>query len=220
MKYFVLVFCCCLFWGTAQAQQLVGIKGGYGLHNIRAVPSMRIPQPEQKWVQGLSGGIVFRTLNSQHLGLQMELLVEQKGWHLLPGTPDAYRIEEQHLSLPIQSVVMIGRGNVQLVVSGGAFAAYIMKEEEFYEEGAGAGYPVKFRRQSNQDWHYGLLGGLGPALRIGRSWLQLEGRFSYTLSNRLEPNLTASDAFNISNQQSVTFALTWLTQLGAIKDTK
>lgn len=220
MKYFVLVFCCCLLSGTAPAQQLVGIKGGWGLHNIRAVPSIRnVPLPEQNWVQGLGGGLIFRTLSSKHLGLQLELLLDQKGWHLLPATPNAYRIEEQHLTLPVQSVVMVGKGNFQLVINGGAFVSYIIGEK-ITEFGSPDGYPVKFRGQPNLDWHYGLLGGMGPAIRIGRSWLQLEGRFSYTLSNRLQPNLSVNDAFNITNQQSVSFALLWITQLGSSNNTK
>lgn len=220
MKYIVLIYCCCLLSGTALAQQLVGVKGSWGLHNIRAVPSVRIPQPQQQFVPGPGAGLVFRTLSSRHLGLQLELLVEEKGYSLLPlNDPDNYRIEERHLTLPIQSVVMVGRGNFQLVINGGAFASYIFGEN-VVEKAEAKAYPIKFWEQTNQDWHYGLVGGLGPAVRIGRNWLQLEARFSYSLSNRLKPNLSVTDAFNISNQQSISFSLQWLTQLGAVNNTK
>lgn len=213
MKYIVLIYCCCLLTGTALAQQLIGVKGGYGLHRMEF---MRSPAPNQQWVKGMGGGVAFRSLNSKHLGLQLELLLEQKGWHLLPGTPDAYHLEEQHLVLPIQSVVLIGKGRLQLIVSGGAFAAYIL-QEEVRVNAPGTAY----QRQRKQDWQYGLLAGLGPAVRIGaKNWVQLEGRFSYTLSNRLEPNLATGDAFNVSQQQSATVSLVWLTQISAAKNNK
>ena len=210
MKQFVLVVCCCcLLTGSSIAQQLVGIRGGYGQHRLQ----FNVPRPpEQQWAPGVGGGVVFRTLNSPHLGLQLELLLEQKGWHLFPGTGQAYHIEEQHLSLPIQSVVMVGKGRLQFVIAGGAFATYIMGQKVI-ENGTDDTYGINYERQPLLDWQYGLLGGLGPAVKIGRNWLQLEGRFAYTLSNRLEPNLARFDAFNVSQQMSVTVALVWLTRL-------
>lgn len=155
---------------------------------------------------------MFRSLNSPHLGLQLELLVEQRGWHLFSGTPEAYHVQEQHLSLPIQSLVIVGSGRLQLLITGGAFASYILSDK-ILENGTDVRYPINYRRQPMQDWHYGLLGGLGPAVRLGNNLLQLEGRFAYTLSNRLEPNLARNDAFNASQQMAVTVSLVWTTQL-------
>ncbi len=213
MKYGILIFCFCLLTGSLLAQQLIGVRGGYGQHGMQFNAT---PKPEQQWEAGLGGGVVFRTLSSPHLGLQLELLMEQKGWYLFPGTDNAYQMQEQHLMLPVQSVVMVGNGRFQLVIGAGAFASYILSEKIMHSGEASPG----FKRQPMQDWHYGLLGSLGPAVRIGRNWLQLEGRFSNALSNRLEPNLAVTDAYNLSWQQSVTLSLVWLTQLGASPNTK
>lgn len=192
------------------AQQLVGVRGGYTFNRMEF---SRRPTPEQQWVQGYSGGVVFRTLNTPHLGLQLELLLEEKGWHLFPATDDAYGTLERHLSLPVQSVVMLGKGRFQFVVNGGAYASYVLKER-ITHQGIGGGYPQDYQQQPRQDWQYGLLAGLGPAVKIGGNWLQLEGRFAFTLSNRLQPNLANRATFNVSQQQTVTVALVWLTQLG------
>ncbi|AHM61275.1 hypothetical protein D770_15105 [Flammeovirgaceae bacterium 311] len=190
----------------------VGVRGGYGLYRIQFNEILNLAVPAQEWTPGLGGGIVFRSLNSPHLGLQLELLMEQRGWHLFSGTSEAYHVQEQHLSLPIQSLVIVGSGRLQLLITGGAFASYIFSDE-ILENGVDVRYPINYRRQPMQDWQYGLLGGLGPAVRLGNNLLQLEGRFAYTLSNRLEPNLARNDAFNGSQQMAVTVSLVWTTQL-------
>lgn len=209
MKYFILICCCCLLAFAATAQQMAGARAGYILSRMQFD---RAPAPLQSWVNGLGGGVVFRTMNSPHLGLQLELLVEQKGWHLFPGTTEAYEIQEHHLSLPVTSVVVAGSGNLRLVINGGVYASYVFKEEVL-EDGQQDVYPVAYAQQSRQNWQYGIVAGLGPAVKIGRNWLQLEGRFAYTLSNRLAPNLAVTNVFNESQQQAVTVSLVWLTQL-------
>jgi hypothetical protein len=213
MKHFViLVCCCCLFSGTAFGQLSVGVRGGYGLTRIQFNEFTNMAAPAQEWTPGIAGGILFRSLNTPHLGLQLELLLEQRGWHLFSGTSEAFHIDEQHLTLPIQSVVIVGSGRLQLLVTGGAFASYILSEK-IQENGTEAIYPIDYRSQPLLDWQYGLLGGLGPAVRLGKNLLQLEGRFAYTLSNRLEPNLARNNVFNGSQQMSVTVSLVWTTQL-------
>lgn len=213
MRHIILLISFCMLSGTLPAQQLLGVRGGYGQHRMYFNVT---PQPLQQWESGGNAGLVFRTLNSSQLGLQLELLMEQKGWHLFPGTEDAYALQEQHLTLPVQSVVLLGKGRFQFMVGAGAFVSYIMSEKIITN---GAGSRV-YEAQPKQDWHYGLVGSLGPALHIGSTWLQLEGRFSNTFSNRLAPNLAIAGTYNLSWQQSASVSLVWLVRIGSSKNNK
>lgn len=209
MKHFFLIVGCCLMAGMAHAQHFVGARVGFGLNQMNFNVS---PAPEQDWVQGATGGFVFRSMASKHMGIQVELLAERKGWHLFPGTQNSYLIEELHATLPVQTVVVIGKGPFQFVLTAGAFASYVLGEQKT-TDGVND-YPVNFDEQPRRDWQYGLLGGGGPMLQISkRSRLQLDARYAYTLSNRLEPNLASSETFDVSQQQGASVSLMWLFRL-------
>lgn len=210
MKHFLLIVSCCLMTGVASAQHFVGARVGYGFHQMKFNVS---PAPEQNWTPGLAAGFVFRSMATPHLGIQIEVLAEEKGWHLFPDTDNSYLMEELHATLPVQTVVVIGKGRLQFVLSAGAFGTYILGQE-VVTTGVSPDYPVRFDEQPRRDWQYGLLGGGGPMIQVGkRSRFQLEGRYYYTLSNRLEPNLTQNNTFDVSQQQSVNVALLWLFRL-------
>jgi hypothetical protein len=210
MKHFLLFIACLLLGVAAQAQHFVGARGGMGFHQMLFNVS---PSPEQAWARGASGGFVFRSMTGKHMGIQLELLAEEKGWHLFPGTPGAYHLQELHATLPIQTVVVLGKGRLQFVITAGAFASYIMGQE-VHRDGTNTAYPVDFKQQGLQEWQYGLLGGMGPMFQISkRSRLQLDARYAYTLSNRLEPNLGLDNTFDVSQLQTANVALSWLFRL-------
>ncbi|EMR03826.1 outer membrane beta-barrel protein [Cesiribacter andamanensis] len=217
MKHFLLTLACCLLALGTQAQHFVGARAGYGFHQMRFNV---VPAPAQEWAQGATGGFIFRSMATKHLGIQIELLAEEKGWHVYPGTAEAYHLQELHATLPVQSVLVIGKGKLQFVLTAGAFASYIFGQEPQLD-GLDTSDKDYYNDQRLQEWQFGLLGGGGPMLKVSkRSRLQLDARYVYTLSNRLEPNLSLDNTYDVSQFNSIQVGLSWLIRLRELETFK
>lgn len=203
-KLLLLLGCCFLSFGL-QAQTSVGLRGGSSLSLVNTKPAIG-----QEYVSGMEAGVVARFLNSNHLGMQLELNYSVQGFHFYPATTEAYHKKLSYLQLPLTSFVQLGRGRLKFNVQAGAFAAYTVKQEEVLLPTGEAEIPVLYAHQEELPWQYGVLVGGGPAFHFNFGILQLEARFTQHLSDFWKADFSRDDDFDTTQQQTITFGLQWL----------
>ena len=209
MRLFTLLFILLVATGSLQAQSQFGVQAGLTYNQMY----LRITGLEQNYVQGRQAGIHWQTFSNKYAGFRLGLVWEEKGYELFSDIPElTYRVREYHVSLPVQSAVVVGKGRLKLGASGGVYVSRILgREVELGSANtiAEADLGIDFSTQERLDWQYGLQGGLGPIIQLGGSMLQLEGKFAMNLSNRYQSDLSASGALNTSQQQTISVGVIW-----------
>ena len=83
MKKLLVLLIIFLFTIAAKAQPkdfktelYIGAKGGMTFSKVRFYPSI-----VESFLQGNTGGIVFRLISEPHIGFQVEVNYTQKGWN-------------------------------------------------------------------------------------------------------------------------------------------
>lgn len=205
MKNLWLLLVCCLLLGKLTAQTSVGVRGGVSLSRVNFTPAI-----SQTFVSGYEAGLLFRHLNTKHLGIQAELNLSRQGWHIYPADSRAYEKELQYIQLPLLSHVQLGGGRFTFVAQAGGFVAYTFSEKDLKLPLEDAEPGVVYAQQDLLPWQYGVLAAAGPSFRFNFGTLQLEARFAQHLSDLLQVNLNRPDDFDASQQQIITFGLQWL----------
>lgn len=205
MKKFWLLIACCLCLGTLTAQTSVGARGGMSLSRVNFTPAV-----PQAFVSGYEAGLLFRHLNTKHLGIQAELNISRQGWHMFPADSQAYEKELQYIQLPLLSHVQLGGGRFTFVAQAGGFVSYTFSQKDLSLPAENAEPGIAYEQQALLPWQYGVLAAAGPSFRFNFGTLQLEARFAQHLSDLLEVNLNRPDDFDASQQQIITFGLQWL----------
>jgi hypothetical protein len=195
--------------GSAQAQNQFGVQAGYTFNqmyfNFRGL--------QQAWVPGRQVGVHWRRYSMPQAGIQIGAVWQEKGYDIFADIPQArYRVKEYHIELPVQTAVVVGKKNFRFGFTGGMYVGYVLGRT--IEQGSSfgiveSGIELDFTQQARLPWQYGLQGGLGPQIKIGSGWLQLEGKFAMALSNRYETDLSRINSLNISQQQTVSIAVVW-----------
>lgn len=214
-KFFlVLLMCFCGLLGEALAQIGVGVRGGHVLSQVSLeyIATSLTIRPRQAIVEGYEVGVVGRLMNTKHFGLQVEANYSQLGWHLYLETEGERLREFEMVQVPLVSYLQMGRGRFKFTVQAGAFASYILKNQDILaplEEELPAEM-LKMGHQKNLPWQYGILAGAGPSYHFSFGVLQLEARFSQTMSDLLEVDLIRTDDYDGFQLQNITFGLQWV----------
>lgn len=203
-KLLFLLGCCLLPLGL-HAQTSVGLRGGSTLSRVNFEPAVG-----QEFVTGIEVGVIGRFLNTEHLGMQVELNYSQQGLHLYPATSNAYQQNFHSIQLPLTSLLQLGNGRFKFNVQAGAFLAYTFKETDVLLPGGETEPPVLYAHQEELPWQYGVLAAAGPAFHFNFGILQLEARFTQHLSDFWKADLSRGDDFDASQRQTITFGAQWL----------
>jgi hypothetical protein len=197
----------------AEAQHYIGVRGGYGLGYGRFNP-----RKEMQPVWGLwSGGFAWKYYTPQKFlgGVGAEVEFIQRAYQYLVNPDDetlSYRRTVNTINVPFiwQPHFNIMNNRMRIFLNLGVFAAYnFSSKEEYVMRGEGVVYrkPYEMRIIRDNPLNFGLQGGLGVNVILGKIELAVEGRyyFSYgdilrTLAKYQPNNILRSplDNFNIS----------------------
>ena len=187
--------------GSAQTttfvpETYVGINGGATLSQVYFMPSV-----DQNFLQGYSGGLVFRHNSQNHLGMQAEINYSQRGWSEQSG----YTRRLDYVELPFMSHFYFGK-KMQVYLNLGPKVSVLINENT---SGSGNNTTVaeQYKKIANPI-DYGFCGGIGFQLKAGRQIFLIDTRVNYSISTVFSDRLT--DHFRNSNHMNAALTAAWL----------
>jgi hypothetical protein len=185
---------------ATHAEVYVGARYGAGLSMMFFSPH----QNEKKGITPLNAAIAFRYCNSEaqdyerYMNLMIELAYGMRGYSMetrpivsSDTTAGATATRTSHvLELPLvmQAHIPLYK-NFKLLVTGVAYGAYYLKNTQKYEVG---GQRVKetFSYDNFNGFEYGVGGGLGFGLSMGKTDFAIDARYTASMSYLYKPTAT------------------------------
>lgn len=205
---------------TSHRALFLGGGGGVTYNNVDFRPIT-----EQSYMIGALGGVAVKYISEKHLGLIAELNFVQKGWResFDPETqPDfAYKRTLNYLEIPFLTHVYFGN-KVRFIFNAGPKISFLLGENHTMstaladniaaqhandpEAPIGVQYgPIDTMNRVD----YGLLGGLGVALKTGVGDMDLEGRYYFGLADLFTSRRSENAYFSRSAHRIIEAKLTW-----------
>lgn len=163
------------------------------------------PKVKQAMLLGPKAGITFRYIEEKHFGFQLELNYSQQGWdELFEDEPYSYTRTFNYIELPFLTHIFFGNRKVRGFVNLGPRIAYFISDKynanfDIHnppEIAAGNYETAQYTSEVAHKFDYGICGGAGFELRIGKGSYIIEGRYYYGLAdffkNRKRDHFTAS----------------------------
>lgn len=193
----------------------VGAHAGASLSQQSFYPSVK-----ESMLQGMMFGFSFRYAEERHVGLLVELNVEQRGWkENFEDDPFTFQRRLTYLELPIMTHIFFGSRTVKGFFNLGPEIGYMIGDKTsanfpYMELPAVDGFPANRRYEQMQmdisnRFDYGITAGAGVEFIIRRSHsITLEGRYYYGLGN-IYPS-SKKDTFSASRGSSIQITLGYL----------
>lgn len=211
-------------WLPASAQRHyvphvhVGVHGGISLSQQSFYPSV-----EEKMLGGMNFGFSFRYAEERHVGILVELNLEQRGWKEdFKETPLSFQRRLTYIELPIMTHIFFGGRKVKGFFNLGPEVGYMIGDKvtadfDYMAAPNVPDFPTNRRYEQMQlDIHsrfdYGITAGAGVEFIIKkRHSITLEGRYYYGLGN-IYPS-SKRDIFSASRGSSIQVTLGYLFRL-------
>ena len=172
-----------------QRKTYVGLKGGYNLSSAYFFHSFYGSGINTELESGFQGGIIAMNYIRNHIGLQAELLYTQKGWkqEFDNEEPD-FITELDYIELPLLVNLHTGKKQLHIFANAGCFAELLVrvKQSELPSNTGGQQF-YPYNESRDHKFGYGFRGGIGAFYDFDFGTLMLEGSFSYSLSDMLDP---------------------------------
>ena len=205
----------------AQAQVILGLKGGATLSNINYLNKFNQKTFFQEYHLGFSGGLSFQYFHPKNLGLQADFLYIQKGFksRFDENTGIQYERNIDYLSIPFLMNVYIGQKSFSINLLLGLYGSYAISSQETLRDGNNVNNrKYQFSNAIDNRLDMGLQGGLGLRKIFKFGILQAEGQFAYGLISLFKWDVSNPDPekdkyFEIPEQaqnQSLMFTLSYL----------
>jgi len=189
-------------------QTLIGVQYGLSWNEVNFSP--RLPQTN---LQANRIGLLFRYTAEQHLGIQLELAYDQRGWaETRDGASSNYTRTIDYIDFAAFTHISIGKGAVRPLILLGSYLSYPIAQEEFIpNDPIWQDFPLGYYNNPVPDrLQYGLAGGLGIELYFESFSFQLDGRYRSALGGVFatgEYDFTFSNSRGITAQASLLFRL-------------
>ncbi|MBQ5895784.1 MAG: PorT family protein [Bacteroidaceae bacterium] len=169
----------------------VGVSGGLNLNKMEFQPSIR-----QQFLQGANGGINIRYTSEKYFSMicaaQLEVNYSQRGWieDFDDGTKNCYHRVTNYIEIPFFAHVSWGKEErgLQFFLNLGPQIGFFLNEDETYtgdwiiDERPASIRPV-YGKATQNEFDYGIAGGLGLELKTKIGNFFIEGRYYYGLAD-------------------------------------
>ena len=195
MKKFIIFLLISISFFSATAQRknfkseiYIGAKGGQTFSQVRFYPNV-----ETSFLEGKTGGLIFRMISEPHIGFQIEINYLQKGWKEVPftgqyaGTSYFHRLN--YIDIPILTHVNLGNKAFRFIMNLGPEFSFLNSEEMGFDPAADIpseteGYKQYYGNKIDTPLDILFTGGIGIEYHLkGGSAISLEGRAFYSLPN-------------------------------------
>jgi hypothetical protein len=169
-----------------EVEHSFGFRGAYGVGDISFSLSR-----DTGYNPGFEAGVVYKRIGRPGLGIQLELNYVNRGFILL-GEEDVLAPDTAYsfsmIELPFLAHGYIGRKNGRLFLNIGCFINFRLDGNLRYEN-----VQAQVDFDNVQMFGYGVLGGVGYGRKIGPGFLQIEGRYQFSLGNLYEQVILRAD---------------------------
>lgn len=211
--------------GVAQ-KTFVGVKAGGHVSTAFIEHTIFNLNLDANFLPGVNGGVFVRYLPKPgksflNSGIQFGVNYIQKGWKqaFLTDEP-SFTTRMNYLEVPIEGIGYFG-GKNKYFLSIGFYMEFLMNAEKDPEPNStniGAADVYTYDANRDREFGYGarLGGGIFRDLSIGT--FQIEGFFSYSFSNFIDPGDLTTETPDISNHWMVGCTVGYMISLGGNKN--
>ncbi|MGK7395157.1 MAG: porin family protein [Candidatus Cyclobacteriaceae bacterium M3_2C_046] len=201
--YFLMILSFC---GTsslnAQAIEGIGVRGGGNIASIMFLPNARGRGVES--ITGFEAGLIYKNISTNHLGVQLELNMSQRGWQEVTDTLNNIAYKLDYLELPFMSHGYVGNQKVRLFLNLGIFIGFRLSgEQKITENGETRTEPYDYQAERDNLFDYGLKAGAGISYNFNWGNIFGEARYTFGFGNVLKPEIPLLDA---SRSQIITIS--------------
>lgn len=167
----------------------IGAHGGFMASRFSFVPSVR-----QRLHQGWVGGLVARYDVERGASMQLEVNYQRTGWReRFDAEGVSYSRDLDYVDVPLLTHLALDLGGAQVFVHAGPFVGYqlsetgrVTGEDQLTDQDR-----LRHGLNTSSRFFWGLGGGPGIHIPLGRQAIELEGRFVYGLGNIFSTERTA-----------------------------
>jgi hypothetical protein len=188
----LLISGCCISLSAQQKEfkyeYYIGAKGGITLTQVRFYPNV-----QTAFMQGNTGGLIFRMISEPHIGFQIEINYIEKGWKEKPFTGNfadiGYFHRLNYVDMPIMTHVSLGKKAMRFILNLGPEFSYLISDSQGFTPTASIptdteGYKPYYFQPIDTQLDILFMGGLGMEYHLkGGGAISLEGRVFYSLPN-------------------------------------
>ena len=191
----ILLITGCYFSVNAQQSDykyelFIGAKGGLTFSQVRFYPNV-----QTSFLQGNTGGLIFRMFSEPHIGFQIEVNYIQKGWQEKPFTGQyaatSYFHQLNYVNMPVMTHVNIGKKAMRFILNVGPEVSYLISESQGFKPLDGItstmdGYKPYYGNKIDAPVDILFGGGIGMEYHFKKgkgSAISIEGRAFYSLPN-------------------------------------
>lgn len=204
-----------------KAHTYVGGHAGMTMSDMSFSPSV-----PQSFAMGYMFGASFTYAEERHVGLRVELNVEQRGWkENFDEYKDLFSYSRHltYISVPVMTHIFFGGRKVKCIVNLGPEFSYMLSDKisanfDYLNPEAVPGFPTRNRHNEQlympvkNKFDYGITAGLGAQYNVNtRNAIQLEARFYFGLGNIY--SASKKDVFSASRNISLSFTAAYLFRL-------
>lgn len=224
-KSWVLLILACLVSMPAMAQLSeerhnlsIGVNAGMNMSSVSFEPSIK-----QKSQNGVAFGVTARYMSEKYFkmmcGIQTEINYSQRGWSekIEDGSGDSYSRVMNYVEIPLLAHLAFGKDSydkgVKFFVNAGPQIAFFLSEKEKMSTDWDPSYRPngvvqQYGKMTENNFDYGILGGLGLEFSTKAGHFLLEGRYYYGLADFYKSS--KKDEFGRSGHSYLGVRLTYL----------
>ncbi len=186
----------------------MGVSGGASFTKVRFYPNIA-----ESFLQGYTGGVMFRLISEPHIGFQAEVNYTQKGWK---EDSVGYQRRITYVTIPIMTHINIGKKAVRFILNLGPEVAFKISEKEKFKDPAtsqpdNVNYQEFFGKPTDNSMDLLFTVGFGMEYHLkGGAALSLEGRGFYSLPNLFDK---IKYIYNISQGNGIQVKLAYFFQI-------
>ena len=169
----------------------LGVAGGMNINSMEFQPSIR-----QQFLHGWGGGLNIRYTSEKYFSMlcatQIEINFSQRGWEedFDNGTDNSYRRVMDYVEIPLFAHLSWGkeeRGLQFFLNLGPQFGFFLNEKEDYIGNWNIENRPISLRpiygKKIENNFDYGIAGGLGVEWKTKAGNFFIEGRYYYALAD-------------------------------------
>lgn len=204
--------------GEERHNLAIGVNGGINMSQVDFMPKIK-----QESHNGMSMGFTARYMCEKYFnmicGIQAEINYSQRGWSekIEDGSNNTYSRTMNYLEVPLLAHLAFGKdaldkGMKFFVNMGPQFSVFLNESEEMSDNWDVSARPngiiQQYGKKVENNFDYGITGGLGMELSTKVGHFLLEGRYYYGLSDFW--GSTKKDDFSRSGHSYMGVRMTYL----------
>ena len=169
----------------------IGIRQGINVSRVNFNPTI-----SQNITTGYLGGLVFKHISQESLGIQIEINFSQQGWNETMDSTFSYFRRLNSINLPLMTHIVLGTAKTNFFINLGPSLTYLISEKENLKLDITKDEQIYYRKKIDNRLEYGLCVGLGLVKTTPIGSFQIEGRLNQSLTDifkqATEPSILSS----------------------------